>query len=373
MNPTTFRETLDAGARLMREGSITEAYARFEHAVELAASPAERAEALSRLGRARATLGDFAGADQALRDALKLAEGQPPALARARLEMGTVRWMQGELKTARGFLEDAHNDFKRLGLVRDRAQALGNLAVVLLLMGEYQRTIDAFRELITLDESLNDLSGVGISASNLGECYFDLGALDRAEEMFHRAINLAELINAQPVKADPLRNLARIQVERGDLNGALELVQESLALTETYQRVHLRRQALVTLGEVRLARGELAEARQAAEALLAGNSGNTDRAQAHLLLGRCALAAGDATAALLTLEQGLLDAQASFYTMLILRYHAALGQIVEHAAIAHVHRRIALELAEQLADSLTDKSLQQTFLSSPLVRSVMSG
>jgi tetratricopeptide (TPR) repeat protein len=251
MTAPTFRETLDTGIRLMREGSPTEACAHFEHAVSLAGDATERAETLSHLGRARGTL--------------------------------------------------------------------GNLAIVLLLMGDYQRTIDAFGELITLGESFNDLFGVSIGASNLGECYIDLGALDHAEAMCRRALDLAQQINAPPLKPDPLRNLARIQLERSDFDGALDLARQALALTDEYQRENLRRQALVTL------------------------------------------------------EQSLLDAQASFYTILILRYHAALAQVVDHPAIAQVHRRIAVELTEQLADSLTDKTLQQTFRNSSLVRLVANG
>ena len=39
-------------------------------------------------------------------------------------------------------------------------------------------------------------------------------------------------------------------------------------------------------------------------------------------------------------------------------------------AIAHVHQRIARELAAQIAEALDDKALQQAFRSSPLVRSI---
>jgi ATP/maltotriose-dependent transcriptional regulator MalT len=373
LQPLAFHAALDAGGQALRISSLDEARAYFEHALAVASNNGERAEALSRLGRAHAMLGDFDAAEVSLREALQRADGFPAAMARARFEMGTTRWLRGDMKTARPFLEQAQADFRKLGQVRDRSAALGNLAVVLMLMGEYQRAVDAFKECITLDESLNDLSSVVIDCSNLGEIHVDLGALDEAEALCQRALSLAALIDAPPLTIDGQRNLARIAAQRGELDQALALAQAALELAEHYQRADLRRQSLATPAEVRLARGEVA----AAEALACelrdqARDAATDRAQAGLLLGRCQLASGDGTGALLTLEQGLLDAQATFYTLLILRYHAALGQVVDHPAIAQVHRRIAAELAAQVADGLTDKHLQEQFRASPLYRSIVA-
>lgn len=366
-----YQSAVAAGDAALRTGSVEEARACFERAVAAAGDDGEAAEALCRLGRAYGSLGRYAEAESALQEALRRAAGQPATLAHTRFQLGTVRWMRGEMKTARAFLEEAQTDFKRLGLVRDRASALNSLGLVLLAMGAYQRAIDAFDESSRLCEGLGFLVGVIISCSNLGECYYDLNAIARAREMFQYCLDLAAQHDTQAVAAAPLCNLGRAQAEAGELDQALVTIGRGIALADEYQREYLHTQGLFVLGEVRLLREEVAEAERAGREL-AERAGevSSHRAEARLLLGRCHLARGKSLEALAALQEGLLDAQASFSTMLILRFHAALGQIVDHPAIAQVHRRIARELADQITDTLDDKALQQFFRDSPLVRSI---
>ena len=366
----TYHSEFEAGETALRVGSVDEARAHFTKARELAGSEAELAEALGQLGRAYSLAGEYTEAEGVLREAFQHAAGTPAVEARTRMHMGVVRWLSGDLEAARRYLEQAQAEFKRLGLVHDRSITLGNLGAVAFGLGDYQHAIRIFEEAIELQESLNDLRRVIINLSNLGECYVDLGAGEQARARLERALTLADLIDAPILTAEALRNLSRIEAEDGRLDEALAQVQRACELSATYQRSDLHAQALYTLSEIRLLRGEMDEAEQVGRALLAeAGSVNTHAASANLILGRCALARHDPQA-LAMLEQGLLEAQASFSKILILRFHAALGGVVDHPAIAQVHRRIALELTDQLAESLQDKALQQSFRHSSLVRSL---
>jgi tetratricopeptide (TPR) repeat protein len=254
--------------------------------------------------------------------------------------------------------------------VHDRSIALGNLGAVALGLGDYEHAIRAFEETIELQESLNDLRRVIINLGNLGECYVDLGAGEQGRARLERALTLADLIDAPILTAEALRNLSRIEAEEGRLDEALAQAQRACELSAAYHRTDLHSQALYTLGEIRLLRKEMDEAEQVGRALLTeAGTVNTHAASARLILGRCALARRDSQA-LPMLEEGLLEAQASFSKILILRFHAALSQVVDHPAIAQVHRRIALELTAQLTESLQDKTLRQAFRRSALVRTL---
>lgn len=366
----TYHSEFEAGETALRVGSVDEAREHFTKACELASNEAELAEALGQLGRAHAGAGEHAEAERALREAFQHATGSPAVMARTRMHMGVVRWLSGQLEAARQFLEQAQSDFRRLGLVHDRSIALGNLGAVALGLGDYEHAIRAFEETIELQESLNDLRRVIINLGNLGECYVDLGAGEQGRARLERALTLADLIDAPILTAEALRNLSRIEAEEGRLDDALAQAQRACELSAAYHRTDLHAQALYTLGEIRLLRKEMDEAEQVGRALLdEAGSVNTHAASAHLILGRCALARRDPQA-LMMLEQGLLEAQASFSKILILRFNTALSQVVDHPAIAQVHRRIALELTAQLAESLQDKTLQQAFRRSALVRSL---
>lgn len=368
---TTYRAALDAGKAALTSGTMETARQHLEQALALASGDVEAADALSLLGRALGSLGRYDEAERALRDALRRAAGHPDALARAQQHMGTVRWMQGDVKLARGFLEDAGAGFKRLGMTRERVSALTNLGIVLYVEGEYQRAIDALRESTELAESIGDLRNVAVDFSNLGECYFDLGAAEEAQEYYRRALGFVELLDMPVLSIDMLRNLSRAQAQAGECAQALRSLERALALADQYQRKYLRLAVLTSAAEVRLVCGQAAEAEHLAQDVLAEvGDVPTQRAEARLVLGRCYLAQGDGTRALATLQEGLLDGQKGLYKMLLLRYHAALSQVVGHPAIAQVHRRIAHEFAEQIADSLADKALQATFRGSALFESV---
>jgi tetratricopeptide (TPR) repeat protein len=224
--------------------------------------------------------------------------------------MGVLCWLKGEMQTARGFLEEAERECRRLGLVRDRASALGNLGSLLFEIGDYAEAIPAIRQTIELQESLNDLSRVAINCGNLAECYLNLGALEPAEVLIQRAYSLATLIDAPALTIEPERLLGLIHAARGETDEALEHITTARQLAEHYQRGYLRDQALLSLAEALLQRGEIDQTEATVAELLARPEGEEHyRAAARLILGRCMLARGDSRQALVILEQGLLDAQ----------------------------------------------------------------
>jgi thioredoxin-like negative regulator of GroEL len=158
----------------------------------------------------------------------------------------------------------------------------------------------------------------------------------------------------------------------GELDRGLEIIEQSLTTAQTFHRMETELQCLASLGETYLTRGECDRAEQVARQLVEASANVANRlAAARLTLGRCWLARNDALQALAILEAGLIDAQASYSKMMILRLHAALSQVVSHPAIAQVHRRIAAELVQQIADSLDDKALRNIFLQSPLAHQVL--
>jgi tetratricopeptide (TPR) repeat protein len=369
---TSFQAALEAGRVAIRTGDTREALEHFEQACALAGSAAETAESQAMLGYAYAELGEYRQAEDLLHGALQCAAGLPDVLARVRQRAGLVAWLRGEMKVAREFLRQAEADFRRLGMVHEHSQTLNNLGLVLYDMGEYQHAIDVYEQALEICTNLNVLTDVITICGNLGECYYDLGQLERARALFERGLALAEQIERPAMGIDRLRNLGRVQAQTGDLDQALATIERAATLAETYHRRDVYLQARCSLAEVWLLRGEAARAEAIARELLPQLvEETTRRAEVQLILGQCGLARGDSALALAVLQAGLLDAQRSFSAILILRYHAMLSQMVDHPAIAQVHRRIAAELAQQIADALHDKTFRESFRQLPLIRAVL--
>lgn len=367
-----FRTLIQAGTTAVRQGDIHEALGLFQQAAALAGDDGQAAEAGCMIGRCYGHLGQYGEAETALRNALQLAAPFPAVFAQAKVQMGVVRWQAGQLDEARIYLEEAESAFKRLGDTRNQANALGNLGMVLHSLGRYQLAIDAMRRALELCESLNNLALVAIQCGNLGECYRDLGDAARAQDLHQRAITLAELLGSEGLQADAWHNLGMDLAALGELDAAVEAIERSMAIAQTYHHLDNYVQSLGALAQVRLQRGEYDEARRLATQLIETAADVAlRRAIGQLVIGRCQIACGDAAQGIATLDQGLLDAQQSFSQMLVLRFHAALAGAVTHPGLTEIHRAIARDAARAIADDLTDKSLREVFLASPLVRPLM--
>ncbi len=368
----TYQEALQRGVDSLRQGDSADSLAYFQRAVDLALDNAQAADALAFLGRAYGVIGEYEHAEEALHESLRRATGSPAAMARVKMQIGVVRWLAGQLDAARYFLEEAEQELKRQGDQRNRAIALGNLGMILLTTGEYQPAIEALQGAIEACEALNDLVGVSIQYSNLGEAYFDLGDPARAQEFHERALRVADQLGSESLKDDTLRNLGMALAAQGRLADGRMMIERSLAIAESYHQQNQVLQCLASLAEVQLMAGEVDTALATAQSLQAASAAiPVYRAQARLLIGRCQLARREPQRALLTLESGLVDAQVSASKMLVLRLHAALAQAGSHPAIAQVHRRIAAELATQIAGSLKDAALRDKFERSELYKSVL--
>lgn len=369
-----YQSVMDQGYQTRDEGDATLALQFFQRAVTLALDDGEKADAVSMVGRCYGTIGDFGSAEAALTEALRLAANLPPVLARVKVQVGTVRWQQGQLDAAKQFLAQSAAELRRLGGDQStRLRALGNLGLVLHTRGEYQEAIAALKTALEVAESLNNWFSVSIQLNNMGEAYQDLGDLAKARELHERALNVArERGLGEGAQIDLLRNLGVDLLGLDEFDRGLDIIQQSLAMARTFHRMETELQCLASLGEAYLICGECDKAEQVARQLVEASANVANRlAGARLILGRCWLARNDTLQALTILEAGLIDAQASYSKMMILRLHAALSQVVSHPAIAQVHRRIAAELVQQIADSLDDRALRNTFLQSPLARSVL--
>jgi tetratricopeptide (TPR) repeat protein len=366
-----YQRALELGATALRQGDSREALDHFQRAVELAGDEAQATDALAMLGRTYGTIGWHGQAEAALNEALRRG-GSPGALARAKMQMGIIRWQAGQLDTARYYLQEAEQELQQQGDTRSRATALGNLGMILVTRGEYQPALDALQASLALCEATGDRVGMSIQSSNLGEAYLDLGDPARARALHERAIALAEELGSESMQADALRNLGADLAALGRVEEGIAAVTRALAIARATHQQDIALQCQASLAELELQRGALGTAEQLALELQQQAAGiAVRRAHARLIVGRIQLARGEPQRALLTLESGLVDAQTSAGKMLVLRLHAALAQASSHPAVAGVHRRIAAELADQIRASLLDESLRAHFVRSALYRSVV--
>ncbi len=367
----TYRSLRSAGIRALHAGAAEQARIALEQACELAAGPAEHTAVLAPLAQAHAMMGQYAEAERLLAEADACAAGSPGAVARVRMHRGAVCWQHGDIGSARNLLEQAQVEFKRLGMVHARATALGYLATVLLWMGEYQPAIDHIQEALALQESLDDPVRMVVDQGNLADCLCDLGAYEQAEVLLERALAASEHLGLPALSIDLLRLLGCVRASRGCYPESIAFIRRALCIAEQSKEKDLHAQALASLADTQLASGDVTAAITSAGAMMAlAGDVPYHRANALLILGRCHLVRGEGEAAVNDLQAGLLAAYEGSNKLFILRFHAALSQVVSQPAVAQVHRRMARELTDQIADTLQDKALRATFLHSPLVRSL---
>ncbi|MGE0623783.1 MAG: tetratricopeptide repeat protein [Pseudomonadales bacterium] len=162
----------DAGLALgdlyLLAGEMAEAEASYTEALELNASSAEAYIGLARISDAR---GDGAAAERLLRQAVITQRGY----WRPYNELGIFQLRAG-------LLDEARESFDRaLSLAPQDGTVLNNLAVANLMVGEFDRAIDAWTRVLQVDPS-------AAAFGNLGSAYYWSGDPEGAVAMYREAV-----------------------------------------------------------------------------------------------------------------------------------------------------------------------------------------
>jgi len=348
--------TAATAALLQRDGPWTEAITchitAAQAARHLGDQPGE-ASALHDLGVVRYLADDYAGAAEALQEALSIYRdiGDPLGQANALRNLGSVRWLTDDYAGAAEALQEALSIYRDIGDRLGQANALNHLGEVRRLTDDPLQAAGALQEALAIYRDIGDRPGQANALNFLGGVWHQVGDYQDAVKALQEALGISRDIGHRLGQANVLDNLGVVLQQTGDYPGAAKALEEALAISRHigdrmglgYALTHLgviRRltgdypsaaellnealgicrdigdrggeaQALNEVGALHQIRGEFVQAnachRQALE-VAQQIASSLDEAHALAGLGRCALAAGRTVEA----ERDLRQAQEIF-------------------------------------------------------------
>ena len=237
--------------------------------------------------------------------------GQKLIYALARKEECTILNYGEHPEQALASCEEAYNVFLAAGNKSAAADTLREKADVMGTMGNYQHSIEAYEQALTLLEGLGEHDKTGAVLNNMANNFENMGKLDRAEQLFRNAQVEFEKAGDVINQITATENIADILYLRGNLPAADKLYQQAL---RTAASVEINDPYLpYRLADLSLTRGQLQDARRLAQQAVDGYQA-THGAYQYLTaamrdLGEVLEAQGDLSGARAQFEQSMAIAQ----------------------------------------------------------------
>jgi tetratricopeptide (TPR) repeat protein len=240
--------TIDA-MNAWAEGDTTKAENLFEDVIKKGEQEAKHtAQAYRNLG-ALAYLHDTQKALNAYRRATEL----DPDNVEGWNQLGNLLRRIGELDKAIEVYEEvltlseAHHNQEGI------AVAFGNLGVVYQTRGELDKAIEVYEKVLTLHHQ----EGIAVTFGNLGVVYKTRGELDKAVEFYEKSLAIYKELGKKGGIANQYGNLGVVYQLRGDLDNAIEFYEKSLAIYKELDRKEGMANQYGNLGIVYQMRGDL--------------------------------------------------------------------------------------------------------------------
>ena len=185
---------------------------------------------------ARLRLGEiatsFAEGEAYYRATIAAAEGMhdPFLTTWARMGLGYNRAKAGRYDEAIPFLEQAHQDARRLGAQALIAATLGNLGWCYWRLGDLDRAMEAYSGAEKLSAQIGWRDTQHRWQVSIGNIYMDRGDLDRAAGYQQHALELARAVGNDTWVAVALSNLVEISIQKGDLEAARNYNRQALEI-----------------------------------------------------------------------------------------------------------------------------------------------
>lgn len=337
--------------------------------------PEGKVENLALWARMSYRRGEYEQALRLLDEGASLAQscGYAAGLATVLRFRADVLWLSGEVERAITTAQQALALFERIDNLEGRARTLNTLGISYTYLGDYYQAIVHWLRAIQLYETLDERFGLSVICSNTGEAYQNLYAMRTALFYHQRALDLLD----GKVTSDIVRNLGVDLVAVGRAEEGLAHLERAVSIAKENGEMDNLLQALASYAEAYWQLGNFERAEAVALELLAlAQERNAKRhlLRAELVLGYCALAAGKRAEAEQYFHEAFVESQATSDRSLIWRTHAALAEAFSQTQpeTAAMHYSIAADILNQIAKSIGDAQLRETFCSAPMVAKVLS-
>jgi DNA-binding NtrC family response regulator/tetratricopeptide (TPR) repeat protein len=288
------------GDLMTLSGALEDAAAVLEeaHALALAAGdPHQTAEVEAALGELHYQRAQHATAQHWAERALAAAEsvGALPLALTARNTLGKVALAQRDARSAAELFETNRRLAQQSGLGRQEAQALTNLGVAMLRLGELQVAEASFTRAVEVAVGATDTRERAIATENLAVLAHLRREWDRAQRCYDEAVALLKRLGNRAMLARVANNLGELYLSLGDRERARTLCEYATHVGGTTLPPSVSGEGLLLRGRIEAAFGHSGTARASFEAAERTFSrvGMARSADARLELARLALDDGD--------------------------------------------------------------------------------
>jgi len=168
--------------------------------------------------------------ERLLRETAESREGHGKAIALGNL--ATLHQMRGEYDKAIKIHQEVGKIFEGLGDKRNVANSLHEIGNTYFLRGEYTKAMEHLRKSLKISEALGDKSGIATSLYQIGVIYRQQGEYTNAMKLFHKSLKISEALGKREGIATSLHQIGMIYQYQGEPTKALEHYHKSLKIKE---------------------------------------------------------------------------------------------------------------------------------------------
>jgi tetratricopeptide (TPR) repeat protein len=243
-NSQQYTQTLHQLGQIQRShGDFHAALSLLEQALERAEDDQTNCIIMIDIGTCHYNLAQYAAAQPALTDAMKLAirlENRSYIAAILRTQ-GKIAFDNGEYERTKQLYEESLSHSLAIQDKALTASIINDLGILASYMGDTQTTHTQYEAALAIRQEIGDRAGIGASLNNLGILARDSGDYDKAIEFYQQALTIDQAIGDKRAMAYPLKNLGVV---------ALDLQQYAKAKDYFTQTLMIRQEIGDKWGEV---------------------------------------------------------------------------------------------------------------------------
>jgi serine/threonine protein kinase/Tfp pilus assembly protein PilF/TolB-like protein len=253
-------------------------------------------------GIAFSNLGELSPAGAAFEEARELYvdAGANWDAANAVTNLAYVIMQSGDLTRAENFYNQSLTTYRQVGDRKGQAAALTSIGTVLRNRGDFSNAKAMHEQALAIRGETGDRIGEAISRNNLANIHSLMGDSQTARDMYQAALPVFREIGDRNAVATVLSNLGDLVSEEGDLARARDLYEESRATFQELDNKSSLAHELSRLGDLDLINGDLGSARRRHEEALVLRKQlgeNAGVGESQLSLAQISLHEGDAVSA----------------------------------------------------------------------------
>jgi tetratricopeptide (TPR) repeat protein len=263
-------EALTKIPQIMKKYKYTEAVKIIEDTYLLAMSPKDRMIFSGIAGSCYSSLCDFEKAKSYYKDLLKLSEREDlrniypldTIFARSAFfgNMGIVYEIQGKLKEALQYHQQALKIDREIGSKKGEASDLGNIGNVYEIQGKLKEAFQYHQQALKIHQEIGSKKGEASDLCNIGNVYQIKGKLKEALQYYQQALKIDREIGHKKGEASDLGNMGVVYGIQGKLKESLTHHQQALDIHREIGSKEGEASDLGNIGNVYQIQGKLKEA-----------------------------------------------------------------------------------------------------------------